>query len=220
MCGQFLRALVLRVILVVVCSEAFANSCMLLSAHDHYQNADTVFVGTAVSATDSAGHIRFHIDENFWGTTGDSIVVKHYDPIIADSFAFRVGEKYLVVAYKQKDELTAGACNQGAGIAFATADVRVLRAQLQGKPLPYVYGVFTGKNGEPLSDARVTLRNQVHPSHVVAETRTGSDGYFEFWSVSPGGYLVIATPAGRGTTPIKDSFGTRFPGARLIMHEW
>jgi hypothetical protein len=211
MCSKLLKVLVLSVISVAVCSEALANSCMLLSAHDRYQNADTVFVGTAVSTTDSAGHIRFHIDESFWGTTGDSIIIKHYDPIVADSFAFRVGEKYLVVAYKEKDELTVGACNQGAGIAFATADVRVLRAQLQWKPLPYVYGVVTGKNGEPLSDARVTLRSQVHPSHVVAETRTGSDGYFEFWSVSPGGYFVIATPMGRGT-PIKDSFGTGFPG--------
>ena len=217
--SKLLKVLVLNVISVAACSEVFANSCMLLSAHNRYQNADAVFVGTAVSKTDSAGHILFHIGENFWGTTLDSIIVKHYDPIISDSFAFRVGEKYLVVAYKQKDELTVGSCNQGAGIKLATGDIHVLRAQLKGGSLPYVYGVVTRKDEEPLSNARVTLRNQQHPSQVIAETRTGSDGYFEFWSVSPGGYFVTATPAGGGA-PIKDSFGTGFPGVRLIMNDW
>lgn len=219
MCSKLLKALVLSLISVVACSEALASSCMLLSAHDRYQNADAVFVGTAVSTMDSDGHILFHIDESFWGTTGDSIIVKHYDPIISDSFAFRISKKYLVVAYKQKDELTVGPCNQGAGIELAAADVRILRAQLQGKPLPYVYGVITMKDGKPASNARVTLHSNAHLSQVAAETRTGSDGYFEFWTVSPGGYLVTATPAGGGT-PIKDSFGTGFPGVRLIMHDW
>jgi hypothetical protein len=219
MCSKLLKVLVLSLISVAACSDALAGSCMLLSAHDRYQNADAVFVGTAVSTTDSAGHVRFHIEESFSGTTGDSIVVKHYDPIISDSFAFRVGEKYLVVAYRQKDELTVGSCNQGAGIKLATGDVHVLRAQLKGNPLPYVYGVVTRKDGEPLANARVTLHSDAHPSQVAAETRTGSDGYFEFWIVSPGGYSVIATPAGGGS-PIKDSFGTGFPGVRLIMHDW
>jgi hypothetical protein len=217
--SKLLNVLVFYVISVAACNEVFANDCMLLSAHNRYQNADAVFVGTAVSKTDSEGHILFHVDKGFWGTTGDSIIVKHYDPVISDSFAFRVGKKYLVVAYKEKGELTVGPCNQGAGIKLATADLHVLRSQLKGESLPYVYGVVTRKDEEPLSNARVTLRSQQHPSRVVAETRTGSDGYFEFRSVSPGGYFVIATPP-EGGTPMKDSFATGFPGVRLIMHDW
>jgi hypothetical protein len=146
MCSKLQKVLVLSLISVAACSEARAGSCMLLSAHDRYQNADAVFVGTAVSKTDSAGHIRFHIDESFWGTTGDSIIVKH-DPIISDSFAFRVGEKYLVVAYKQEDELTVGSCNQGAGIKLATGDVHVLRAQLKGNRSPMCTVWSQGKMG-------------------------------------------------------------------------
>ena len=226
--SKVLKVLVLGLISAGACHESLANSCKLSSAHDRYQNADAVFVGTAVSTTDSSERVRFHIDETFWGTTGDSIIVKHYDPVISDSFAFRVGQKYLVVAYKENGELTVGACNEGAAVEYATADLRVLRAQLQGKPLPYVYGVVTKKDGEPLSDARVTLKksdisDDVHAdanhSRLIAETRTGKDGYFEFTSVAPGEYWVVVTPV-RGGTPIKDSFGTGFPGVRLIMHEW
>ncbi len=124
-----------------------------------------------------------------------------------------------MVAYKQKDELTVGLCNQGAEIKLATGDIHVLRSQLKAESLPYVYGVVVGKDEEPLSNARVTLRSQKHPSQVTAETRTGSDGYFEFWSVPPGGYFVIATPT-RGGIPVKDSLGTELLGVRLIMHGW
>lgn len=109
--------------------------------------------------------------------------------------------------------------NQGAGIKVPTGDVPVLRAQLQGKPLPYVYGVVTRKDGEPSANARGTLHSDPHSSQVAAERKTGSDGYIESWNVSPGGYLVIGTAAAGGT-PIKDSFGTGSPGLRLIMHDW
>jgi carboxypeptidase family protein len=220
MCSKLPKALLLSVISVAACSKAFACSCKLLSAHDRYQNADTVFVGTAVSKTDSADHIRFHIDESFWGTTGDSIVVRHYDPVICDSFSFKVGEKYLVVAYKQNDELTVTSCNQGSGIVYATGDIHALRAQREGKPLPYVYGVVLSKSGMPLVDARVTLHSQANPnSSALMETRTREDGYFEFRSVPPGGYLVKARPK-TGGSPIRDSFATGDPGVRLMMYEW
>jgi carboxypeptidase family protein len=223
MCSILAKSLLLGLVLSAACSEALACSCMILSAHDHYGNAAAAFVGTAIEKTDSAGHVRFHIEESFWGTTGDSIVVKQYDPIVCDSFAFTIGEKYLIIAYKQNDELTVGPCNQGAGMEYAAGDLHALRAQSRGKPLPYVYGIVTKSDGTPLSNARVVLRNQAHRSKIVAETRTEIDGYFEFASVSSGGYLVIATPAGGGTS-IKDSFGTDFPGrpvpgVRLIMHE-
>src|SRR5215831_302517 len=184
MCSKLSKSLFLGLILSAACNEALACSCMILSAHDRYHNAAAAFVGTAVEKTDSAGHIRFHIEESFWGTTGDSIVVKHYDPIICDSFAFSIGKKYLVVAYKENDELTVGACNQGVGIELAAGDLHALRAQSRGEPLPYVYGIFANSDGVPLSNARVILRNQAHPSKIVAETRTEIDGYFEFASVS------------------------------------
>lgn len=220
------RALLLSLILGAASGRALACSCAMLSAHDRYHKADAVFLGTAVSKTDSVGHVLFHIDESFWGTTGDSIVVRHYDPVICDSFAFTVGHKYLVVAYKDpaKDELTVGACNQGSGIEFASGDLHVLRAQSQGKPLPYVYGTVTTYDGKPIANARIVLLDQLHRRRRVAKTRTQADGYFEFWTVPSGGYLVVAKLPGGGS-PIKDSFGTDLPGGplpgvRMIMHDF
>lgn len=204
---------------IAACSEALACSCGLLSAHDRYRNAAAVFVGTAVSKTFFGSGIRFDIEERFWGTTGDSVTVKQYDPVICDSFAFRVGQKYLIVAYRQGSELTVTACNQGAGIKFAAGDVHVLREQRQGKSLPYVYGVLTTKDEMPLSNAAVALQKDANPAHIIAQTRTAADGYFEFQKVPPGGYLVVALP-GSGATPIKRYFETNGPGVRLILHSW
>jgi hypothetical protein len=201
------------------CREAGACSCSLLSAHDRYRQADAVFVGTAVSRTLFGSGIRFHIEENFWGTSGDYAVVKHHDPIICDSFAFKVGRKYLVVAYKERGELSATACNQGAGIEVAAGDIHVLRGQHEGKPIPQVYGVVTRRDGTPLADARIVLRNESNPSATVAETRTGTDGYFEFPKVASGEYWVFAFPPSGGQ-PIKRYLWARPSGSRVMMHAW
>lgn len=219
MSTRLARPLFTVLLVAAVCDEALACSCHLLSAHDRYGNADVVFVGTAISKTFFGSGIRFHIEESFWGTTGDSIVVEHYDPIICDSFAFRVGEKYLVVAYRRNNKLTVGMCNQGAGIKLATGDIHVLRAQRQGRALPYLYGAVTTKNGIPVSNARVILQSDVNRSQILAETRTAADGYFEFQKVPPGDYSVVAFPASGGP-PIKSYFWTRRPGIRLLMHGW
>jgi hypothetical protein len=216
MTEKILRLLFITLLWWSSSGVALACSCALLSAHDHYQNADVVFIGKAVLKTKDG--MAFEIEEGFWGTNGDSITVKQYDPVICDSFAFKAGERYLVVAYRLEGELTVGPCNQGAGIAYATGDIHALRAQRDGKPLPYVYGVVVLKNGAPLVNARVTLRKQTNPKSVVLETRTGDDGYFEFGTVPPGGYIAVAKPKSGGDT-IRGYFGTRGLGVRLIMYE-
>jgi hypothetical protein len=217
MFGQRSNMLSLLLFWCASCAGALACDCILLSAHDRYKNADAVFIGRAVSKVND--EMKFAIQESFWGTSGDLISVRQHDPVICDSFAFKAGEVYLVIAYRQKGELTVGACNQGTGIVSATGDVHALRAQREGKPLPYVYGVVLSRFGVPLANARVTLHSQAKPRSAILETRTREDGYFEFTSVPPGGYLVIARPNSGGGA-IKDSFGTGDAGVRLIMHEW
>lgn len=211
------RLLSLTLFIAFASYSAVACDCERLTAHDRYHHADVVFVGTAVSKTFFGGGVRFHVDESFWGTSGDSIVIKQYDPIICDSFAFKVGKKYLVAAYKEGDQLTAGACNQGVGIGFATGDIHVLRGQREGKPIPQVYGTIATIDGTPLAHARVALQNE--KGDEFAKTIAGVDGYFEFNRVPQGAYMVVAIPESGGPA-IKQYFSPRATGNRLFVHKW
>src|SRR5207248_1159966 len=124
------------------------------------------------------------------------------------SYPFEVGLDYLVFAYAQNANLYTNNCAGTRPAASETALIRELQSARAGTSMADLFGsTYSHRldatsaaglmNVEALAGLVVTARSE-HSEHEIV---TGPDGFYEFWRLPPGRYVITAkAPAGRHIT--------------------
>jgi len=214
--------LVALVLLLIAPGLAGACSCVFSSACGTWRQGDVVFLGTVLSkdlgdarnpnvtiSSVVSSAVRFSVVESFRGVgnAGSEVVVHTTEGCCACGYPFTVGSTYLVYASGTPDKLSTSTCTLTRPAVVAGALLRELRAQRNGQPTSFLFGLV----GLYPTDARIEAREQVKPLSGVfvravgvsgarfTET-TGADGVFQFKVLPPDTYgLEPSLPAGLST---------------------
>lgn len=187
----------------VPCGKFSPTNVVFVGTVESIENPPPDFKHRAESGViDQGGHSRYHfrIDEKFSDTPATEIDVFSGRGGGDCSYHFRQGEQYLVFPYESKDgKLWATICSDTQPAEFASAKLAVLRAMRDHKPVPSLYGslrrveqpygsVTADYHGEPIPDTRMILRSDEN----VIETKTDTNGNYQFFDVPGGKYQVEA----------------------------
>ncbi len=171
-------------------------------------NAYPVFLGTVLEVTDvsrganseflSTRKTRLRVDESFGGLAPDTREVEVYSGKGGGDCGvpFRPGEVYLVRAHAGKEgRLSTSICSDTRRLEYAGAALRTTRLFRDGKPVPSLAGRIARSDRDfespwgiresvPLPGILVRVR----AGEQVYETRSDSDGLFEFYALPAGKY--------------------------------
>jgi hypothetical protein len=200
-------AIGLAYFLVAGTRDAFACSCNLNPPCAGFWRADAVFVGRV-----TANDVRQADDQppetaatltvfrTFRGEPRPSIVLRGM--MTSCSYRFRIGETYLVFAYRDTNgRFNTGQCSGTKPLAEADSDIATIQTLPLLSPLGWIYGTVNRAVRDPETRA---LRSGVAVGVPVTLTSPGTrasvltdhTGRFEFTGLAPGTYSVqTAAPA-------------------------
>ena len=181
--------------------DVSACMCELNPPCAAFWRADAVFIGrvTAAETRQVEGKYPESVTEltvlrTFRGEQLPSMVLR--GTITSCSYSFRIGETYLVYAYRGADgRFGAGVCSGTKPIAEADEDIAMIQTLPSRPPVGWIYGTVNRAvrdpetraiRGAPGVGTRVTLSAQ----GTHATTLTDQDGRFEFAGLAPGTYTV------------------------------
>ena len=97
------------------------------------RESDTVFSGQVIQITpktvsnwEKEAQVRFKVAESWKGKVGEEATVTTSVGCCGCGYSFKVGERYLVYAYRADDGLVTDACTRTATSAQAKRDLKIL----------------------------------------------------------------------------------------------
>ena len=197
---------------------------------------DAVFVGTVLSAHDESKGvggfnsrlIKLSVDESFRGLASNVAEVFTSYSGASCGFPFRVGQQYLVYAYKgETGRLTTSICNRTRAITEASEDLSYLRglstassrSTIKGEVQRYTRSSDGNMTPSPFPKIRVNVEGASGKSH----TFTDDQGNFSITDLEPGEYRVYldlpkglrAGPEEQKVTIVENGCGFVFFGVEL-----
>ena len=216
----------LLVLFAFVQIDASACSCNRSSPCQAYANADAVFVGRILRATDKKGE-RIHqvqIDEHFFGTDNRTVVNISTDQSSSCAFSMGVGGTYLIYAYKHEKDGSwgTGMCSRTEVVEIAGEDLDYLRAvkksKSEGAILQGVIGEFNSDyNAKPRKPAEVNKVYVESDTGAQFETDVAADGKYEINNLKAGKYTVsLKLPAGLINSEDVDNYYKEDPEKKKV----
>jgi len=194
----------LGLIITFALASATVNACTCAGSDtpcESFGSADAVFVGTAVSARDNERKkenredidwtpraFKFSVEQAYLGIAGTEVEVSTGYGGGDCGYQFKLGERYLVYAYKYKDKLTTGICTRTKPFARANEDLAFLGTLPSAAPGVTIYGKVNKEElgGEPLGpDIVVTIEGPEN-----REIRPDAQGRFRVTGLRAGDYKV------------------------------
>jgi hypothetical protein len=168
---------------------------------ESFGSADAVFVGTAVSAKDNERPkqadrtdfdwapraFKFSVEQAYLGVAGTEVEVSTGYGGGDCGYQFKLGQRYLVYAYRYKDQLTTTICTRTKPFASANEDLAFLGTLPTAAPGVTIYGWVDNRElNEALSpDVLITIdgpeRKEIHPD---------AEGRFRVSGLRAGDYKV------------------------------
>lgn len=193
--------LVLASLLFADPREASACSCNLNPPCAAFWRADAVFIGrvTAAETIQAEGQspeivTAFTVLRTFRGEPLPTMVLRAV--LTSCVYGFRIGETYLVYAFRGADgRFATGQCSGTKPLAEADEDIAMIQTLPARSPLGWIYGTVHRAVRDPethrlrdglAAGVPVTLSAR----GTLATTLTDQDGRFEFAGLSPGTYAV------------------------------
>jgi hypothetical protein len=199
-------------LLAVLSAQHVSGICMTPGPPcQEFWRASAVFAGRVISVTEdkwswpsilpkeppkppdqhTAVHAVFEVSEPFRGVSASKIEVRSPKIRSEHSIDFRVGQEYIVYAYRDqlRPYLYTSACTRTSRIENATEDLAYARsvatrtatgARIFGK-------VFRSTYSRPASGIQISL----WLGEKISKTKTNPEGDFEFTGMSVGDYQVL-----------------------------
>jgi hypothetical protein len=174
----------------------------------NYFQVDAIFLGTVqtISPLEGTRDLRrlvvFTMDRAFRGVDGVTAEVATGMGGGDCGYPFRVGERYIVYAFRTRDgsRLAASICSRTRPAAGAVEDLKFIEGLPTTGAGARVYGAIThwerdlatgeSRNYGPVPSVRVTL----HGPSGTQETRTDGAGGYSIQGLAPGRYELDVTP--------------------------
>jgi hypothetical protein len=200
-------AWLLGLLIVVLLSSPTANACTCGGGGgvcENYGTASAVFTGTVVSARETerpkqlkrdeidwvpAGY-KFAVEQSFLGVAGTEVEVFTGRGGGDCGYGFKIGQRYLVYAYRYQDKLTTSICTRTKLFSQATEDLAFLGTLATAGPGVTIHGGIFHRNGdkdEPISsDVSVIIEGESQRKEV----RPDAEGRFRVSGLPAGKYKV------------------------------
>jgi hypothetical protein len=154
--------------------------------------------------------VTFNVEEPFDGAPKKTEIV--YGVGTTNDFDFKVGERYLVYGWRQKDgRIRTAKCTRTAPVSEAAEDIRFLRSlptQRGGEVLGQVRFVSPGV---PIGTAAGTIAES--GSDGEHKSRVSSSGSYELSGLAPGDYRETFIPDDEGTEYVTLKVSIRVTGS-------
>lgn len=199
--------LLLGIVIVVLLTSPTANACTCAGNHppcESYGTASAVFVGTVTAERmnkqpkqDERTEIdwipravKFSVEQAYSGVTGTEVEVFTGRGGGDCGYGFKIGQRYLVYAYRSEDKLTTSICTRTRLFSNATEDLAFLGTLSSARPGVTIYGSISrddGRKDEPLSsEILITIEGESQRKEV----RPDAEGRFRVSGLPPGKYKV------------------------------
>ena len=194
---------VLLLFLGVFAESAYACTCVGPPMPcDAFGSADAVFVGTATSMLGSKQRdskevdwtprsFKFTVEQSYSGIDGTEVEVFTGRGGGDCGYSFKIGERYLVYAYRHENKLRTSICSRTRPFAQASEDLEFL-GNLSSLPAgATISGQIVrdepAKKGESLNDQFVV---RIEGADVRREVRPDADGRYRVTGLPPGKFKV------------------------------
>ena len=196
----------LGILIVVSLSSQPVNACTCGgsgSPCESYGKAAAVFVGTAVAVQRneppkqkdrrevdwSPMVYKFSIEQSYLGVSGTEVEVRTGSGGGDCGYEFKIGQRYLVYAYRYKDNLSTSICTRTRSFSNANEDLAFLGTLSSATPGVTIYGGIRdreGKSGPVNSEVLITIESESERKEI----RPDGEGRFRVSGLPPGKYKV------------------------------
>lgn len=191
-------------IITLSCASYNVNACTCGGSGtpcESFGSADAVFAGTVVSAREnerpkqrdrseidwSPRAFKFSVEQAYLGVAGTEIEVFTGTGGGDCGYQFRIGQRYLVYAYRDKEKFTTSICTRTKPFVNATEDLAFLGTLPSATPGVTIYGKVDLSESEALdSDILITIEGDSDRK----ETRPDAKGNFRVSGLRAGKYKV------------------------------
>jgi len=201
--------LLLGVVIVVLLAGPRANACTCAGSSppcESFGTASAVFAGTVIGERVSERPkrmdrneveidwapraVKFSVEQAYSGGIGTEVEVFTGRGGGDCGYGFRIGQRYLVYAYRYKDNLTTSICTRTRLFTQATEDLAFLGTLSSARPGVTIYGSISlgeGREDEPLSpDILITIEGESQRKEI----RPDAKGRYRVSGLPPGKYKV------------------------------
>lgn len=201
--------LLLGVVIIVLLASPTTNACSCAGNGppcESYGTASAVFAGTVIADRVSERPkgerlkgdeidwvpraVKFSVEHAFSGGIGTEVEVFTGRGGGDCGYGFKVGQRYLVYAYRYQDKLSTGICTRTRLFSQATEDLAFLGTLSSARPGVTIHGGINredNKKDEPLSsDISITIEGESQRKEV----RPDAEGRFRVSGLPPGKYKV------------------------------
>ena len=195
----------LGILIVVSASSQTVNACSCGgSATVGAMSAAAVFVGTVVAGREnerpkqtdrreehwSPMTFKFSVEQSYLGVSGTEVEVSTGRGGGDCGYGFKIGQRYLVYAYRYNDKLSTGICTRTRSFSNATEDLAFLGTLSSAAPGVTIYGGISdhreGTSGPVSSDILITIEGESERKEI----RPDSEGRFRVSGLRAGKYKV------------------------------
>lgn len=196
----------LGILAAVLLSSQTVNACTCGGSGtpcESYGKAAAVFVGTVVAMRKneppkkSAREVvewdpmafKFSVEQSYLGVYGTEVDVFTGYGGGDCGYAFKIGQRYLVYAYRNNDKLATSICTRTKSFSTANEDLAFLGTLSSAAPGVTIYGGVLdreGKSGPVSSDILITIEGESERKEI----RPDGEGRFRVSGLRPGKYKV------------------------------
>ena len=201
--------LLLGVVIVVLLASPAANACSCVGNGppcESYGTASAVFAGTVIADRVNERPkgerpkideidwvpraVKFSVEQAFSGGIGTEVEVFTGRGGGDCGYGFKVGQRYLVYAYRHQDKLSTSICTRTRLFSQATEDLAFLGTLSSARPGVTIHGGISreeNRKDEPLSsDILITIEGESQHKEI----RPDAEGRFRVSGLPPGKYKV------------------------------
>lgn len=195
------------IVIIVLLAGPAANACSCAGTSapcESYGTASAVFAGTVIGERTSERPkqgdrteidwtpraVKFSVEQAFSGVTGTEVEVFTGRGGGDCGVGFRMGQRYLVYAYRHENKLSTSICTRTRLFSQATEDLAFLGTLTSALPGVTIHGAINreeGRRDEPLSsDVLITIEGESQRKEI----RPDADGRFSVSGLPAGKYKV------------------------------
>ena len=194
--------LLIGILITLLLANSAVSACSCAGGNppcESFGSASAVFVGTPVSVGENKRPkssnpndidwtpivYKFSVEQSYLGVPGTEVEVFTGRGGGDCGYQFKIGQRYLVYAYKDQDKLNTGICTRTKPFSSATEDLAFLGGLATTTPGVTIYGQVTGN--KPLnSDISVKVEGET----AQKEVRPDADGDFRISGLPAGKYKI------------------------------
>lgn len=196
----------LGILIVISVSSQTVDACSCGGSGtpcESYGSAAAVFVGTVVGVRDNEPPkpadrrevhwfpraFKFSVEQSYLGVAGTEVEVSTGQGGGDCGYEFKIGQRYLVYAYRYDDQLSASICTRTRPFSSANEDLAFLGTLSSAASGVTIYGGIKdreGKNGPVSSDILITIEGESERKEI----RPDGEGRFRLSGLRAGKYKV------------------------------